>query len=60
MGKVRPELHLVGVVAVPDQAVGEEAPGMLQAQALIHTWQENVLHIEWFWNNCMNSNGLLY
>jgi hypothetical protein len=35
MSEVRPELlHLVGVDAVPDQAVGEETPGFLKVQAL--------------------------
>jgi hypothetical protein len=33
MGEVRPELlHQLGVDAIPDQAVREEAPGALQVQ----------------------------
>ncbi len=44
MGEVRLELlHLVGVDAILDRAVGEEAPSRLRAQACFDTGTHTVL-----------------
>ncbi len=53
MGEVRPELlNQLGVDAIPDQAVREEAPGALQAQTRT-LGRDTMLHTQHLRNNCI-------
>jgi hypothetical protein len=60
MGEVRQEfLQLARVDAVPDEAVGVEAPGMLQASSS-DTDSDTMLQTQRLRNNCVDSSGLIY